>query len=279
MIKVLITGLILSVLLLISVLIFNKDKSGGMVSNTQDDKVSTPFAQLTQTQTPEPKYTGFCLNVPILLYHHVKSLESAKNDGQASLTVDISMFDAQMQYLVSQSYHTISVDELANALINQQPLPPKSIVITLDDGYDDIYTNAYPILYKYQLKGNLMIPTGLLGNPGYLSWDELKRMVETGLIFAYDHSWSHAYLTNLGDEKIKEEILTAKLQLDEKLGKQVNIFAYPYGLENQQIVNILKENGFRAALSTIPGFIQCDSFIMSLHRTRVGNASLSQYGI
>lgn len=248
-------------------------------TQTQATKISTPSAKLNPTPTPEPQYTGFCLKVPILLYHHVKSLESAKNDGQASLTVDTNMFDAQMQYLISQGFHTISVDELANALINHQPLPLKSIVITLDDGYEDIYSNAYPILYKYQLKANLMIATGLLGNPGYMNWDELKRMVDTGLIFAYDHSWSHAALVNLPDEKIRHEILTGKIQLEEKLGKEVFIFAYPYGLENQHIVNILKENGFRVALSTIPGFIQCDSFIMSLHRTRVGNAPLSQYGI
>lgn len=250
----------------------------------QEKNVGTLSAKLTPTPipsstAPQPEYVGFCLRVPILLYHHVKSLDSAKENGQGFLTVDTNTFDAQMQYLISKNYHTISVDELATALINKTGLPPKSIVITLDDGYDDVYDNAYPILYKYQLKANLMIPTGLLGNIGYMSWDQLKRMVDTGLITAYNHSWSHASLTNLSDEKLKYEILTAKQQLDEKLGKQGNIFAYPYGSEDRRVVNLLRENGFIAALSTIPGSIQCDSFLMSLHRTRVGNAPLGAYGI
>lgn len=94
-----------------------------------------------------------------------------------------------------------------------------------------------------------------------------------------NHTWSHAHLGSLSDEEAKVEIMTAKKQLEEKLGKTVNIFAYPYGSENQRIINILKQNGFIAALSTIPGSTQCDSFIMKLHRTRIGNAPLVQYGL
>lgn len=246
-----------------------------VADNTKANKISTQSEK--PTPTPEPKYTGFCLNVPILLYHHIKPLDSAGTD--AFLTVDISTFESQLQYLIRAGYQTISVVELANALINHQPLPAKSVVITLDDGYMDVYTNAYPLLYRYKLKANLMIATGLLGNSGYLSWDQLKRMVDTGLIFAYDHSWSHVQLANLPDEKIKYEILTGQKQLEEKLGKQINIFAYPYGSENQRTIDILKQNGFIAALSTVPGSIQCDSFLMSLHRIRIGNAPLFQYGI
>ena len=284
-----ISTLLISALFILSVIFFSLlltlnvkqtgEESALAISSIKPAPALIPTPTATFSPTPESTYLGFCLNVPMLLYHHVKSLDSAKESGQGFLTVDTQVFDAQMQYLISKNYHTVSVDELAAALINKTGLPPKSIVITLDDGYDDVYDNAYPILYKYQLKANLMISTGLLGNSGYMSWDQLKRMVDAGLITAYDHSWSHASLTNLSDEKLKYEILTAKQQLEERLGKPANIFAYPYGSENQKVVNLLKENGFVAALSTIPGSTQCDSFIMSLHRTRVGNVPLGQYGI
>lgn len=258
----------------------NQLKKQESISNAQTEeiKTSTPSATIkpTPASTPRPQYLGYCLKVPILLYHHIKSLDS---EDQASLSVDTNTFDAQMQYLQNQGYHTVSIDELADALINKKTLPPKSIAITIDDGYDDFYINAYPILYKYQLKANLMIATGLLGNAGYLNWDDLKRMIDTGYIFAYNHTWSHATLTVLSDEKIKYEILTAKQQLEERLGRTVNIFSYPYGSQDQRVIDILKQNGFIAALSTIPGFNQCDSFLMSLRRNRVGNAPLSSFGL
>lgn len=249
------------------------------VSNSVDLVKNSP-SKPSPSPVPKPiVYSGFCQNVPILMYHHIQSSQEASQKNQQRLTVDTHIFDNQMSYLLQAGYNSLSVDELVNSLKTKTKVPNKSLVITLDDGYKDAYTNAFPILNKYHLKANLMIPTGLLGNPDYLSWDDLKRMVDTGLAFAYDHTWSHANLSTLSDEKIKTEILTAKVQLEEKLGKTVNIFAYPYGLENQRIINILQTNGFIAALSAIPGTTQCDSFIMSLRRVRIGNAPLKSYGL
>lgn len=247
----------------------------------QEDKVATPSA----TALPSPKVlveqrsTGFCLNIPILLYHHVKPMEDAKKAGHAYLTVDPATFNSQMGYLASHGYNTISVSELASAIIEHRSLPAKSLVITFDDGYDDVYTDAYPILYKYYLKANLMISSGLIGNLGYLSWDDLKRMTDSNLISVSDHTWSHASLGGASDEKIRYEILTAKAQLEEKLGRTVDTFTYPYGSESQKVRDLLGQNGFKAAFSTIPGRWQCEGNIMSLRRIRIGNSSLVNYGI
>lgn len=280
----------LRIIILVTVLIFafgilvefSPRDSHQTESSSLHKEASKSATLLLPSPTPTIKpivYAGFCQNVPILLYHHIQPQDLARARGQLSLTVDNTTFESQMKYLVDTGYQTFSAEELAKALINHQKLPTKSIVITLDDGYEDVYTYAYPLLYKYQLKASLMIPTGLLGNPGYLSWDELKRMVDSGFIFAYDHTWSHTSLVFLTDEKAKQEILTAKQQLEEHLGKPVNIFAYPYGSENQKIINILNQNSFVAALSTTPGTTQCDSNIWSLHRLRIGNAPLSTYGL
>ncbi len=260
---------------------FKKSVSQESVSEATISARAIPMATPSATPVPTPKpiiYTGFCQNIPVLMYHHVEPLDEAARKGQNSLAVDPKIFDSQMAYLVSSGYRTISVDEFVSAMFSKQRLG-KVVVVTLDDGYEDAYTNAYPILSKYNIKGNLMIPTGLLGNPDYMSWDELKRMIDTGFIFAYDHTWSHANVAGLPPDKAKNEILLAKTQLQEHLGINPNIFAYPYGTESQGVVNILRDNGFIAALSTIPGVTQCDSFIMSLHRTRIGNSPLSSYGL
>jgi len=261
----------------------------GLVPSLAPSSTKTLFFEINQLATPTSKthtavagaqttaentLSSFCLYVPILLYHRVGPV-----GNQTSLTVDIEYFDKQMSHLVSSGYQTISADQLAQALINHQQLPPKSVVITMDDGYQGIYTGAYPIIQKYHVTINLMIPTGLLENPGYLTWPQLKEMVGSGLVFAYDHTWSHSALASASKEKIQFEVLTAKKQLEENLGKKVDIFTYPYGSENQQVIDILRLNGFIAAFSTIPGATQCDSFIMNLHRTRIGNVPLSAYGL
>lgn len=239
----------------------------------------SPSPSPTPSPSPSPVYTGFCQNVPILMYHHIQPMEQAKEKNQGFITVDPQTFDTQMGYLKSAGYQTISLDQLTNALINHQSLPSKSIVITIDDGYRDIHTHAYPIIRKYEINANLMISTGLIENPDYLTWGQLKEMVESGLISAHNHTWSHSNLTSVSQDKLSFEVLTAQKQLQEYLGKTSTTFAYPYGALNNTVVNFLTQNGFASAVSTISGTTQCDSFIMSLHRTRIGNSQLSAYGL
>src|SRR3990167_4415278 len=223
--------------------------------------------------------TGFCLNVPILMYHHIQPQSIATKKWQTALNVDTAVFEFQMAYLTNTGYTTVSLDQLALALTNHQALPPKSIVLTFDDGYEDIYTYAYPTIKKYQLKTNLMIPTGLMENIDYLTWSQLKEMSSSGLVSAYNHTWSHANLASVSQTKMESEVQTAQRQLTDNLGTSPKILAYPYGQISQNITNYLSQNGFLAAVSTISGQVQCDSFIMTLHRTRIGNSPLSSYGI
>jgi len=238
---------------------------------------SSPLPPKEQASpTPEPEFTGYCLNVPILMYHHVQPWSQAQEKWQTALTVDNNTFDTHMAYLKSAGYTTISSSQLAQALINHSSVPTKSIVITLDDGYLDAYTYALPILQKYQMHADFLIPTGLLNNPDYMTGDQLKAALATGLISTINHTYSHFNLGAGNTEKISFEVLTAKKQLAE-FGKDSAIFGYPYG--TVAATKFLQENGYIAGLSTIQGQIQCDSFLISLNRTRIGNLPLSSYGL
>lgn len=123
-----------------------------------------------------------------------------------------------------------------------------------------------------------MIPSGLIGNPGYMSWSQLKEMAGNSLIHVYNHTWSHAALGNADRTKIEFEVSTSQNQLQSELGKSINILTYPYGSSSPLAISILKEHGFIGGISTINGTTQCDSYVMTLHRTRIGNAPLSSYG-
>ncbi len=226
----------------------------------------------------EAKPVGFCLSVPVIFYHHIEPIAQAKTEGHAQLTVDAGIFDGQMKYLKDHGYRAISAEELVNAIYSHKNLG-KVVVVTLDDGYSDAYNFAFPVAKKYGVILNLMIPTGLLNNPGYMSWDNLKEMVNSGLAQAYDHTWSHYSLPRGDEKKIQMEVLTAENQLEQNLGRTAKILAYPYGSSDQKVINILQKNGFIAAFSTIPSFYQCESYIFNLRRNRIGNAPLSAYGL
>ena len=254
----------------------NKTLTSPASISAKSSPKSTPSA--TPTPTPTPNY-GFCLRVPVLIYHHVQPQLDAITNKETSLSVDNGYFDQQMAYLNQNGYVTISAQELVDALRARTGLPGKSIVITADDGYADQYNYLLPIIKKYNLKINLMIATGLIGNPGYMTWDQVNEAVRSGLVYLVSHTWSHFPVDQGTPDKAKYEIETGRSQLEQFTGQRIALFAYPYGSFNNRVIQILQEDGFLGAFSIIPGFYQCDSFIMTLHRTHIGNAPLSSYGL
>lgn len=239
----------------------------------------TPYPLITVTPTPAP-LTGYCLRVPILTYHHIQPEATAKELGQTSLTVDNGIFDQQMAYLAANGYTPIWANELIDALRNHSGLPGKPIMVTMDDGYADNAAYALPVLQKYAIKANLMLASGLVGgNPDMLSWDQVSQMKGSGLVYFTNHTWSHYPIGSGPQSKIESEIDTAQSQIQDHTGQTVNVFTYPYGSFSPNAIQTLQRKGYIGAFSTIPGVYQCDSFIMTLHRYRIGNASLASYGI
>jgi peptidoglycan/xylan/chitin deacetylase (PgdA/CDA1 family) len=268
----------LTVALLFSLKFFNLKSQTDPVSAL----IRSDFIKPTATPTPTPAQVipaGYCLKVPVIFYHHIQPMNLAVSEGHGGLTVDAEMFDSQMKYLNDRGYRSISAEELVNALRGKTGLSGNPVVVTIDDGYADNFTYAYQTAKKYRIILNLMIPTGLVENPGYLTWDNLREMTGSGLVYAYDHTWSHFSMPGGDKSKEETEIMTAKKQLEEHLGKPVTIFSYPYGASNSQSVALLAQNGFTGAFTTIPSFYQCDSIIYGLHRNRIGNSPLSNFGL
>jgi peptidoglycan/xylan/chitin deacetylase (PgdA/CDA1 family) len=173
----------------------------------------------------------------------------------------------------------IWANELVNALLAHSQLPGKPILITMDDGYADNDTYSLPVLKKYGFKANLMLASGLVGaNSDMLNWSQVNDMKNNG-VYVTNHTWSHYSINHGTQDKIESEIDTAQNQIQQYTGQTVNIFTYPYGAFNSNAIATLQRKGYLGAFSEIPGQYQCDSFIMTLHRTRIGNTSLSYYGI
>ena len=200
--------------------------------------------------------------VLVLNYHMV-------NRMFISLAIDPEDFDWQMKYLVDHGYHTISPDELYAFLEGKGTLPDRPVLITFDDGYVDNYTNAYPILKKYNLKATIFIVTGFVSErKGYLTWDQLREMEQHG-ITAQSHTVTHAPLPELSDERIREELIVSKQQVEAELGHPIEFIAYPTGAHDLHIVGIAKEAGYKGGFTVKYGNVDRSSNVYAMERVPV----------
>src|SRR3989442_9747127 len=122
------------------------------------------------------------LIVPIMIYHHFAP-QLPEEFEQKTLTVTTDSFRDQLGWLSENAYRSISVAELFNAFYYDLPLPPKPIILVFDDGYDDAYIQAFPLLREFRFGATVAAITGAIGQAAYLNWDQIKEMLRGGVEF------------------------------------------------------------------------------------------------
>lgn len=232
----------------------------------------------SETATPAPIVRD--ARVPILMYHHVGELPPDADAVRKSLTVSQDRFEEQMKFLAEQGYTTIHIAALVNHFQTGAPLPEKPILLTFDDGYDDNYVNVFPTLKDHGFVGTFFIigaPTDY-GSPGYLRWEQILEMYENGMEIG-NHSLTHRY--NLGTTRNSTqdgEIKNAHKLMVDHLPNWTPIFSYPSGSYNQYSLNLLKDLGYVAAVTTKQGTSQSSDKPYELRRIRIrGEWSMSQF--
>lgn len=208
------------------------------------------------------------IDLPILMYHHIRDYHNPKDKMGTQLSVSPQNFEEQMAYLALEKYNTISLQHLVNFLEKGEVLPEKPIILTFDDGYKDVFQNAYPILQKYHLKATFFVIVNKVDTGNYLSWDDVKNMIQNGMEIG-SHTLNHPNLTKVSSEKAKDEIFQSKAILEEKLGQKINFFCYPSGEFNNQTIEFVKQAGYKAAVSIISGYEQLADQLYKLKRIRV----------
>lgn len=242
-------------------------------------EVATNSSLFTPKAEADNNQEDYCITVPVLLYHHIQPLYLSYEKNQEALTVGVEYFDMHMHHLWINNYTSLSADTLVNAILHRKKLPPKSIVVTFDDGYEDNYLYAFPILKKYNIIGNFMIAPGLIGKKDYMTWDQLKELARSPLVRLYNHTTHHTDVGRAPKEISEKEITIAQQILAKETGFNYPIFTYPYGSTSDTAIAVLRQLGFRGAFTTEHGFTQCRSHILKLHRNHVGNLPLSAFGL
>lgn len=218
-----------------------------------------PSPTPTNTPPPPPLPTPFenyswTLKVPILMYHYISIPPEDADEYRIDLSVTPDNFRTQMAYLVQNGYNTIDLYDLSLAIVNKRELPPKPVIITLDDAYRDNYDNAFPILKEFGLTATIFVPTHFIdaGNPNYLTWDMIAEMAAYGIRFE-PHSRTHPDLRDRERDYLLWEILGPQETLAAHLGYTPRYFAYPGGRYDEAVIDILVQLDFWGAVTTAGG--------------------------
>lgn len=228
-----------------------------IVKSNQDYDQITEFAEIQESPSlsslPSTILAPNELFVPIFMYHHIRVNPKPGDPIWAALNVSPSQLDEQLSYLSNHNYHTMTLDELLEALDGTIPLPQNPIVLTFDDGYRNFYENAFPLLKKYHMKAVQFVITQVVGFQAYLTWDQITEMDKSGLVEIGAHTRHHPNLPDLSQAAIVDEIKGSRMDLQQHLKHTVSWFAYPYGSYSSFIIQTVKDAGFKGAASTIYG--------------------------
>ncbi len=227
-------------------------------------KQEAEAAAAAQAAHNNPK-TVAGVQVPILMYHKPPA-----------------DFDAQMAALKNKGYNTIHMKDLADYFAGRSQLPNKPAVVTFDDGFA-VQQDVMPILQKYGIKTTLyLIEGGDLSHyciglkridgeqcgDAYLKPDNVKQMLQSGLIEVGAHTVDHPNLASMTPSDQMFQIFTSKSYLEQTFGNPVTTFAYPYGTYNSTSVELVGKAGFLTAVTTAPGIAQNPQQPFLLHRVR-----------
>jgi peptidoglycan/xylan/chitin deacetylase (PgdA/CDA1 family) len=204
-------------------------------------------------------------SIPVLMYH---SIDYEKGN---ELRLPKEQFKEQMKYLKDNGYTTLTLNELYNFLEKNKPIPEKSIVITLDDGYVDNYTNAYPILKELGLNATVFVVTSNIDkDKRTLTSKQIKEMDEAGIQIA-SHTYNHDKLDDLPYEKQLQTMKKSKDDLEKILNHKVDFIAYPYGKWNEESIKAAKDAGYKMAFTTQGGWSNKQDGIYTLNRVYISS--------
>jgi peptidoglycan/xylan/chitin deacetylase (PgdA/CDA1 family) len=218
--------------------------------------------------------------ISVLCYHRFGTR------GGSRLNVTAAAFEAQMDYLARNGFTVVPMARLAGFLDGKAALPPKTVVITIDDGYKSSFEIAWPILRKFGFPATVYLYSDFVGAGDALSWGQMKEMTAGGLIDIQPHSKSHANLTlRLPGEtdaryrdRIRREVDVPVATIKDKLAVPTFSYAYPYGDVNEYVVELLAKQKVNYGVTVTPGGNAFYAYPFMLRRSMIfGNDDLEAF--
>ncbi|WHZ02808.1 polysaccharide deacetylase family protein [Neobacillus sp. YX16] len=241
--------------------------------------MNTDLISINRDFSSSEKYAD---KVPVLMYHQIIPKDQLKKqhfteDGEINeMVVTLEEFTGQMNYLKEQDYTVLSLKEFEGFMTNQKKVPAKSVLITFDDGFKNVFEFAYPVLKKHDFYAVHFIITGLITDrtvdydSAFLQYASIAELKEASDVFDYGnhtHSFHHrndegvSYVEAYDWVDVKENLTKA----NEWLGHS-EAFAAPYGEYDTITLDILKELEIKIAFTVQPGYADPSQHILEIPR-------------
>lgn len=196
--------------------------------------------------------------VPVLTYHNFTTDPAEAN----ILTIPAEAFRKQLRYLEEHGYRVITADQLLDFIEFDEPIPDKSVVITIDDGWRSTYEIALPILKEFDVPATVFIYTDFIGQGAKaLTWDMIAELHAAGLDIEC-HTKSHRDLTQIESQEpfagyyhaVDTELRLPSQLVDQHLDNGgCDYLAYPYGATSRLVVSLAEKHGYRGAFTVERG--------------------------
>lgn len=212
--------------------------------------------------------------VLILMYHQVDTPRSSQEQRFCTPPAD---FEAQMGWLVQAGYRGVSLDEVRAHVAGERRIEGNAVHITFDDGFVGVLEHALPALKQHSMPATLFALPGQTGATNEWMWrrdfplrailsaEQLRLLADEGVTIG-SHTRNHVRLTELPAEQATAEIADSRKELEDMLGRSVDYFAYPFGLFDEAVRDIVAQAGYRAACSTRSGFNRQGEDVFLLRR-------------
>jgi peptidoglycan/xylan/chitin deacetylase (PgdA/CDA1 family) len=204
------------------------------------------------------------------MYHYISQPPPGADIYRVDLSVPPERFESHLKYLKEAGYHVITLDDLLYYLASGRPLPEKPVILTFDDGYEDNYTNAFPLLRKYGVSGHFFIITDFVNEKqaGYMTWSQIEEMSAAGQRFG-SHSRNHPDLQGKSTDYLVWQALGGMEAIQEHLGYHPRWISYPSGGYDAKVIAVYKSAHYWGGLAAQQGATHTLDGIFELERVRV----------
>jgi peptidoglycan/xylan/chitin deacetylase (PgdA/CDA1 family) len=215
------------------------------------------------------------VRVPVLTYHRVHRYGTEREKSVPDLTVEPEVFASSMAALKRRGFRSVSNREVYDALFRGRLLPPKPVLITVDDGYRDAVTHVLPVLRRHAMVATFFVITGRLGGHEYLTQEDVRGLEAAGMDIG-GHTSSHRDLTTLPQGELRRETAGSRRKLARILGHPVYFFAYPFGQYDDNVVAEVRRAGYSVAFTTESGTQLASTRPLTEPRIHVGRHDTPQ---
>ena len=193
------------------------------------------------------------IRVPILEYHYIRTVTTRSDFLGFRLSVTPTDFTAQMDWLVVHGYHPVTLDDVRAYFEGRSSLPARPVVLTFDDGYQDFWNVAEPILLAHDFKAVTYIVPGFWGQSAYMTPQEIVALDQSGMVEIASHTMNHVNLATASPANRLYQLDVSKSTLERVIGHPVLDFCYPSGRYNPAAVAAVSTAGYETATTEIPG--------------------------